>query len=137
MKFQDNIYDIRDHNKCSSSEKSDEKCILRKSYFRLSGPRYAFFVYIPTYSCSIPFFLKISKINYNENCAISDIYRCCHLFEATCTLMSPAIRTFVYIFRGELATICLIRGFNQSGMVFVWFLANKLPVNIQFSCLKN
>ena len=42
MKFQDKFYDIIDHNKCPSSEKSAEKCILRKSYFHHSEPRYAY-----------------------------------------------------------------------------------------------
>ena len=41
MKFQDKFYDIIDHNKCPSSEKSDEKCILRKSNFQHFEPRYA------------------------------------------------------------------------------------------------
>ena len=40
MKFQDKFYDIIDYNKCPSSEKSAEKCILRKSYFHHSEPRY-------------------------------------------------------------------------------------------------
>ena len=40
MKFQDKFYDMIDHNKCPSSEKSDEKCILRKSNFHHSEPRY-------------------------------------------------------------------------------------------------
>ena len=43
MKFQDKFYDIIDHNKCPSSEKSSEKCILRNSYFHHSEPRYASF----------------------------------------------------------------------------------------------
>ena len=33
MKFKDKFYDIIGHNKCPSSEKSAEKCILKKSYF--------------------------------------------------------------------------------------------------------
>ena len=41
MKFQDKFYDIIDHNKCPSSEKSAEKYILRSSYFHHSEPRYA------------------------------------------------------------------------------------------------
>ena len=40
MKFQDKFYDIIDHNKCPSSEKSSEKCILRNSYFHHSEPNY-------------------------------------------------------------------------------------------------
>ena len=40
MKFQDKFYDIIDHDKCPSSENSTEKCILRKSYFHHSEPRY-------------------------------------------------------------------------------------------------
>ena len=40
MKFQVKFYDIIDHNKCPSSEKSAEKCILRKSYFHHSEPSY-------------------------------------------------------------------------------------------------
>ena len=40
MKFQDKFYDIIDHNKCPSSEKPPEKCILRKSYFHHSEPNY-------------------------------------------------------------------------------------------------
>ena len=40
MKFQDKFYDMIDHNKCPSSEKSDEKCILRKSNFHHSEPKY-------------------------------------------------------------------------------------------------
>merc|ERR1739836_237607 len=34
------FYDIIDHNKCSSSEKSAEKCILRNSYFHHSEPNH-------------------------------------------------------------------------------------------------
>ena len=41
MKFQDKFYDIIGHNKCPSSEKSAEKCILRKSYFHRILPNYA------------------------------------------------------------------------------------------------
>ena len=37
MKFQDKFYDIIDHNKCPSSEKSDEKHLLRKSNFHHVG----------------------------------------------------------------------------------------------------
>ena len=33
LKFQDKFSDMIDHNKCPFSEKSDEKCILRKSNF--------------------------------------------------------------------------------------------------------
>ena len=40
LKFQDKFYVIFDHNKCPSSEKEDEKCILRKSYFHQIQPRY-------------------------------------------------------------------------------------------------
>ena len=40
MKFQDKFYDIIDHNKCPSSEKSDEKHLLRKSNFHHSEPSY-------------------------------------------------------------------------------------------------
>ena len=40
MKFQDKFYDIIHHNNCPSSEKSAEKCILRKSYFHHSEPIY-------------------------------------------------------------------------------------------------
>ena len=43
MKFQDKFYDIIDHNKCPSSEKSDEKCILRKSNFHQILPTHAMF----------------------------------------------------------------------------------------------
>ena len=43
MKFQVKFYDIIDHNKCSSSEKSAEKCILRKSFFHHSEPTYDIF----------------------------------------------------------------------------------------------
>ena len=42
MKFQDKFYDIIGHNKCPSSEKSAEKCILRKSYFHRILPKYRF-----------------------------------------------------------------------------------------------
>ena len=41
MKFQDKFYDVIDHNKYPSSEKSAEKCILRNSYFHHSEPKYA------------------------------------------------------------------------------------------------
>ena len=40
FKFQDKFYDIKDHNKCPSSEKSAEKCVLRKSNFHQILPRY-------------------------------------------------------------------------------------------------
>ena len=40
MKFQDKFYDIIDHNKCPSSEKSYEKHLLRKSNFHHSEPNY-------------------------------------------------------------------------------------------------
>ena len=43
MKFQDKFYDIIDHNKCPSSEKSAEKCILRKSFFHHSEPKHVEF----------------------------------------------------------------------------------------------
>ena len=42
MKFQVKFYDIIDHNKCPSSKKSAEKCILRNSYFHHSEPSYTF-----------------------------------------------------------------------------------------------
>ena len=38
LKFQDKFYDMIDHNKCPTSEKSAEKCILRNSYFHHSEP---------------------------------------------------------------------------------------------------
>ena len=40
MKFQDKFYDVIDHNKYPSSEKSAEKCILMNSYFHHSEPNY-------------------------------------------------------------------------------------------------
>ena len=40
LKFQDKFYDIIDHNKCPSSEKSAEKCVLRKSNFHQILPSY-------------------------------------------------------------------------------------------------
>ena len=40
LKFQDKFYDIIDHNKWPSSEKSNEKCILRKSNFHQILPSY-------------------------------------------------------------------------------------------------
>ena len=40
LKFQDKFYDMIDHNKCPTSEKSAEKCILRNSYFHHSEPNY-------------------------------------------------------------------------------------------------
>ena len=40
LKFQDKFYVIFDHNKCPSSEKEDEKCILRKSYFHQIQPKH-------------------------------------------------------------------------------------------------
>ena len=40
LKFQVKFYDIIDHNKCPSSKKSAEKCILRKSFFHHSEPKY-------------------------------------------------------------------------------------------------
>ena len=43
MKFQDKFYDIVDHNKSPSSEKSAEKCILRKSNFHRNLPRHIFY----------------------------------------------------------------------------------------------
>ena len=42
LKLQDKFYAIFDHNKCPSSEKEDEKCILRKSYFHQIQPRYRY-----------------------------------------------------------------------------------------------
>jgi len=51
LKFQDKFYDIIVHNKCPSSEKDDEKCILRKSDFHQI---------LPTYYCSKRIFLKIT-----------------------------------------------------------------------------
>ena len=38
MKLQYKFFDIFDHNKCPSSEKEDEKCILRQSYFHQIQP---------------------------------------------------------------------------------------------------
>ena len=38
MKFQVKFYDIIDHNKCPTSKKSAERCILRKSFFHHSEP---------------------------------------------------------------------------------------------------
>ena len=40
MKFQDKFYDVIDHNKYPSSEKSAEKCILMNSYFHHSEPNH-------------------------------------------------------------------------------------------------
>ena len=40
LKFQDKFYVIFDHNKCPSSEKEDEKCTLRKSYFHQIQPNH-------------------------------------------------------------------------------------------------
>ena len=40
LKFQGKFYDIIDHNKCPSSEKENQKCILRKSYFHQIQPSY-------------------------------------------------------------------------------------------------
>ena len=40
LKFQDKFYVIFDHNKCPSSEKEDEKCNLRISYFHQIQPTY-------------------------------------------------------------------------------------------------
>ena len=40
LKLQDKFYAIFDHNKCPSSEKEDEKCILRKSYFHQIQPNH-------------------------------------------------------------------------------------------------
>ena len=41
LKFQVKFYDIIDHNKCPSSKKSAEKCILRKSFFHHSEPTHS------------------------------------------------------------------------------------------------
>ena len=38
LKLQDKFYAIFDHNKCPSSEKEDEKCNLRISYFHQIQP---------------------------------------------------------------------------------------------------
>jgi len=40
LKFRDKFYNIIDYNKCPSSEKEDEKCIFRKSYFHQIQPKY-------------------------------------------------------------------------------------------------
>ena len=40
LKFQDNSYNRINNNKCPSSEKEDEVCILRKSYFHQIQPTY-------------------------------------------------------------------------------------------------
>ena len=40
LKFVDKFYNIIDYNKCPSSEKEDEKCIFRKSYFHQIQPIY-------------------------------------------------------------------------------------------------
>ena len=40
FKFQDNSYNRINNNKCLSSEKEDEVCILRKSYFHQIQPTY-------------------------------------------------------------------------------------------------
>ena len=40
LKLQDKFYAIFDHNKCPSSEKEDEKCNLRISYFHQIQPSY-------------------------------------------------------------------------------------------------
>ena len=45
LKFQDKFYDMIDHNKCPTSEKSAEKCILRNSYFHHSEPKYIALAY--------------------------------------------------------------------------------------------
>ena len=39
LKFQNKFKDTSEHNKCPSSEKDDQKCILRKSYFHQIQPR--------------------------------------------------------------------------------------------------
>ena len=46
-RFQDMLYFMIDHNKCPSSEKSDEKCILRKSNFHQVLPTHGWFLNIP------------------------------------------------------------------------------------------
>merc|ERR1712218_12100 len=43
LKFRDKFYNIIDYNKCPSSEKEDEKCIFRKSYFHQIQPNYTLF----------------------------------------------------------------------------------------------
>ena len=48
LQFQDKFYYIIDHNKCPSSEKSDEKCILRKPNFHQILPKYAALIAIKT-----------------------------------------------------------------------------------------
>ena len=40
LKFQDNSYNRINNNKCPSSEKEDEVCILRNSYFHQIQPTY-------------------------------------------------------------------------------------------------
>ena len=45
LKFQDKFYDIIDHNKCPSSEKQNQKCILRKSYFHQIQPTYVVIIW--------------------------------------------------------------------------------------------
>ena len=44
LKFVDKFYNIIDYNKCPSSEKEDEKCIFRKSYFHQIQPSYDFHI---------------------------------------------------------------------------------------------
>ena len=46
LKFQDKFYDMIDHNKCPTSEKSAEKCILRNSYFHHSEPNHIYLIHV-------------------------------------------------------------------------------------------
>ena len=52
LKFQDKFYNIIDHKKCPSSEKSAEQCIFRISYFHHSESRYKCFTFFFV-TCSI------------------------------------------------------------------------------------
>ena len=61
MKFQVKFYDIIDHNKCPSSKKSAEKCILRKSYFHHSEPNYIYEGEVQLLQDDLDSFLEIAN----------------------------------------------------------------------------
>ena len=54
LKFQDKFYVIFDHNKCPSSEKEDEKCNLRISYFHQIQPSHTEFVFLFVWRSLLP-----------------------------------------------------------------------------------
>ena len=65
LKFQNRFQDTFDHNKCPGSEREDQKCILRKSYFHQIQPNHASLPYFGVkLSCVCLMFSVSSRLGF-------------------------------------------------------------------------